>query len=275
MTANARLLCPLAVALLTAGLIASSPVGAEIAQKHGVRVSLAGSLTPKRLPRRGTAPVSFSVAGRIGSTGEARPPQLRTLRIEINRHGKLSARGLRLCRLGRIDPSTTREAKRACAAALVGTGSFSADVKLPEQSPFPSRGKVLAFNGRYRGHPAILAHIYGVDPVPTSYVLPFVIHNRRGTFGTVLEGLVAPSHRRLGLRHRHLDRARPQLPLPWPASQLPQGRLPRSERLRPRRLPSDASQLRLRQRPLGDQHGDPHLPGQGIAAGPTGLARSA
>jgi len=188
MTANARRLTrPLVATLIVAGIVSTSPAGAEVAQKRGVRVSLNGSLTPKRLPRRGTAPVSVSVAGRIGAVGDGGPPQLRTLTIEINRHGKLSSRGLRLCRLGRIDPSTTREAKRACAASLVGTGRFSADVKLPEQSPFPSRGQVLAFNGRFRGHPAILAHIYGVDPVPTSYVLPFVIHNRRGTFGTVLE----------------------------------------------------------------------------------------
>ena len=75
----------------------------------------------------------------------------------------------------------------ACAPALVGKGTFSANVRLPEQSPFPSNGKVLAFNGKLNGRPAILAHIYGTDPLPTSYVLPFIIKASGGTFGTILE----------------------------------------------------------------------------------------
>jgi hypothetical protein len=76
--------------------------------------------------------------------------------------------------------STTAEAISACRSSLVGTGTFSANVKLPEQSPFPSEGKVLAFNGRFKGRPAILAHIYGTRPVPTSYVLPFTISRGKG-----------------------------------------------------------------------------------------------
>ena len=70
---------------------------------------------------------------------------------------------------------------------MIGEGHFSADVRLPEQSPFPSQGKLLAFNARYQGAPAIFAHIYGTEPAPTSYVLPFLITHTRGTYGTVLE----------------------------------------------------------------------------------------
>jgi hypothetical protein len=60
-------------------------------------------------------------------------------------------------------------------------------VKLPEQSPFPSEGKLLAFNGMIGGKPAIFGHIYGTKPLPTSFVLPFRIKQQEGTFGTVLE----------------------------------------------------------------------------------------
>jgi hypothetical protein len=45
---------------------------------------------------------------------------------------------------------------------------------------------MLAFNGTYDGRPAILAHVYGTAPVPTSVTLPFVISRVRGTFATVL-----------------------------------------------------------------------------------------
>jgi hypothetical protein len=45
----------------------------------------------------------------------------------------------------------------------------------------------LAFNGKLRGRPALFAHIYGTEPVPTSYVLPFEIAKKtKGTYGTTL-----------------------------------------------------------------------------------------
>ena len=69
----------------------------------------------------------------------------------------------------------------------MGSGSFRANVRIPEQSPFPSKGKVLAFNGRLQGQKVLLAHIYGDNPLPTSYVLPFFIHRSAGLFGAVLE----------------------------------------------------------------------------------------
>ncbi|HXQ89323.1 MAG TPA: hypothetical protein VN733_06745 [Solirubrobacterales bacterium] len=159
----------------------------EVTQKDGVRVTVNGKLAPAKLPRKGTAPVAVSFSGRIRPASSSTLPQLTRLTIAINSHGRLSTLGLPRCRLGHIDPSTTAEALAACRPSLVGDGRFSADVRLPEQSPFPSQGKVLAFNGRYQGRPAVFAHIYGTAPVPTSYVLPFLINHSRGTYGTVLE----------------------------------------------------------------------------------------
>jgi hypothetical protein len=160
---------------------------AEVAQKGSVRVSVQGSLSPTKLPRSGTAPVAISFAGRIRSTSPGDPPQLQKISVALNSHGHLRTDGLSRCRIGHISPSTTSEALAACRASLVGEGHFSANVKLPEQSPFPSAGKILAFNGRLGGRPAVFAHIYGTEPVPTSYVLPFLIKGVNGTYGTVLE----------------------------------------------------------------------------------------
>jgi DNA-binding beta-propeller fold protein YncE len=156
-------------------------------QRGPVRVKFDGKLTPHALPRHGVAPVGIAVDTRISGTRGGTPPQLRRIAIEINRNGHLSAKGLPVCEEREIQPSTTAGARAACGGALVGEGHFAANVKLPEQSPFPSSGKVLAFNGRLHGKPAILAHIYGTQPAPTSYVLPFSIRESRGTYGTVLE----------------------------------------------------------------------------------------
>lgn len=176
----------LATALLGLLVLLPALASGEVEERQGVRVSVHGSIVPSRLPRNGTAPVAVSFAGAIGAKSPEGPPQLTELSIAINRHGRLDTRGLPRCRLGHISPSTTREAIAACRSSLIGEGSFSANVKLPEQSPFPSKGKVLAFNGRLRGHPAVFAHIYGTHPVPTSIVLPFSIKTTKGTYGTVL-----------------------------------------------------------------------------------------
>jgi hypothetical protein len=88
--------------------------------------------------------------------------------------------------MAEIQPATTQAALAACRGSLVGQGSFSAKVLLPEQAPFPSDGKVYAFNGRWHGRPAIFAHVYGTEPLPVSYTLPFELVPQHGTFGTVL-----------------------------------------------------------------------------------------
>jgi hypothetical protein len=81
----------------------------------------------------------------------------------------------------------------ACKGSLVGEGTFSATVALSKATTFPSEGKMFAFNGTYKGKPAILAHVYGTEPVPTSFTLPFVIGHSKGTFGTTLTATIPPA----------------------------------------------------------------------------------
>jgi DNA-binding beta-propeller fold protein YncE len=156
-------------------------------RRGGVQVNFDGKLTPHALPRHGMGPVGIVVDAKIAATGGDDPPQLRRIAIAINRNGQFSSQGLPVCRLDQIQPSTTEGALAACGDSLVGEGRFSANVKLPQQSPFPSSGKVLAFNGRVNGKPAILAHIYGTQPAPTSTVLSFLLRPAHGTYGTILE----------------------------------------------------------------------------------------
>jgi hypothetical protein len=160
---------------------------AEVEQEGTLRVSFNGKIAPHQLPRLGAAPVTVSLSGDISTTDGSTPPQLRTITMAINRHGRLDATGLPICHLHQIQPASTAEAREACPRSLVGSGFFEANVALPEQSPFPSSGKVLAFNGTLHGKPVIFAHIYGPEPLPTSFTLPFVIGRRAsGTYSTVL-----------------------------------------------------------------------------------------
>jgi hypothetical protein len=174
--------------------VARPTARAEVIQKGGIRVSFAGDLTPTRLPRHATAPVRVSVAAKIVASAGGPPPQLRRIEIAINRHGRLDSTGLPVCRLRDIQPTTNADALAACGPSLVGEGRFSAQVDINGQAPYPSQGRLLAFNGTYEGSPAILAHVYGSRPVPTSYTLAFLIKPGKGAFGTVLEAdLVEPT----------------------------------------------------------------------------------
>lgn len=174
----------LTTALLALGL--ATLAQAEIKQQGDLRISFDGELTPHALPRTGSAPVKVAVGAKIAATNGATPPQLRRISIAINRNGHFTPAGLPICSLKEIQPSTTADALKACRRSLVGEGSFSAKVLLPQQAPFPSQGKVFAFNGTFNGAPAVLAHVYGTNPVPTSYTIPFAISPTKGTYGTVL-----------------------------------------------------------------------------------------
>jgi hypothetical protein len=165
--------------------------GAEVVQKGDVRVSFDGRLTPKALPRTGAAPVKVEVGAKVDALKESDPPRLRRISIAINSAGKFSPEELPVCTMRDIQPSTTQNALKACGHSLVGVGRFAAKVLIPQQASFPAGGKLYAFNGRYGGHPAILAHVYGTEPVPTSFTLPFVMTTHKGELGTVLTAAVA------------------------------------------------------------------------------------
>jgi hypothetical protein len=179
-----------AAVLLTA-LGLASLARAEVVQRGNVRVSFEGKLTPKALPRTGRIPVHVGLGAQIKALNPASPPQLQSISIAINSAGHLAPGAVPTCTVQDIQPSTTANALKACRSSLVGTGSFAAKVLLPEQTSFPADGKLYAFNGIYEGHPAILAHVYGEDPVPTSFTLPFVLTERKGELGTVLTASLA------------------------------------------------------------------------------------
>jgi hypothetical protein len=159
---------------------------AETVQQGNLRVSFKGHMSPHALPRTSLAPVKLSVSGKVTSPGD-KPPPLRRMKIAINRHGVIDTSRLPVCRIDEIQPATNGDALAACGPSLVGEGTFTADAQFEGQSGGTSRGKLYAFNGRFNGHPAILAHVYGSLPGLTSYTMPFTISRTKGTFGIVLK----------------------------------------------------------------------------------------
>lgn len=177
----------LAVGAVALTALFSSLASAEVSQKDGVRVTVDGGLSPTKLPRKGQVPVAVSVRGNVAATKQGSLPQLKAIQIAINQAGTLNVKGIPHCRINKINPSTTQQALAMCRSSLIGEGDFSANVVLPEQSPFPSKGRLLAFNGTIGRKPAVFAHVYGTEPLSTSYVFAFKVKKTKGTFGTVLE----------------------------------------------------------------------------------------
>jgi hypothetical protein len=181
---RARLAVVLALTTLAAG---ASLATAAITQKGILRIAVQGNLKPKKLPRVGAAPISVTVGGNISTTDESLPPQLKTLRIELNRNGHLEYLGLPTCPYSKIQPASTSRALAGCRSSLVGKGSFSAEITLAGQEPYPIQGRLVLFNGERNRKPVLYGHIYSPKPFATSFVIVFGLSQHgKGTYGTVL-----------------------------------------------------------------------------------------
>ena len=184
---RARKTAVLAIAAALLALVATA-AQAELTEQGDLFVRFRGGIAPNALPRTQLAPIAVSVAGTVKTLSGQRPPALRQIRIELNRSGRLDPTGLPVCHYNQLLAASPRQALGACRDALVGGGAYLAKTAFPEQETFPSQGHILAFNGVYEGHSAILAHIYGGDPVPITRIIVFHIHRTGGTFGTILTG---------------------------------------------------------------------------------------
>jgi len=169
-------------------LAAAGIASAESGQDGNTIVHFKGGISPHALPRSGMAPVSVGIDSSFeAADGSDPPPQLRTISIEINRHGKIFDRGLPSCHVHEIQPATIGAARRICGGAIVGSGRVGARVDLENQPPFNFSGPLLVFKApRSSKGRRLIAQVYGNRP-PSAFVLPFrVIHKAGGEYGTVI-----------------------------------------------------------------------------------------
>lgn len=180
----------LAVALaLTAivGVVGLGAAAAAVIQREGLRITVLSQILPYKLPRTGTDPIAVFIAGRIGTPSGEVPPQLQRMTVKVNRHGLLQSTGLPTCRLAELQATSTETALSHCSDALIGSGRFWATIVLPDQRPYPTRGRLLVFNGRNSEGRVLYAHIYTRNPFGTSFVITFAIRSiDDGPYGTQL-----------------------------------------------------------------------------------------
>ena len=168
-------------------LLGGAGAWAAVVQQQGLRITVLSQILPYKLPRTATAPIAVFISGHVGTPDGSTPPQLERMSVKVNRHGLLQSVGLPRCTLPEIEALSSERALGNCGEALIGSGRFWATIVLPDQRPYPTRGRLLVFNGSKGGRPALFAHIYTTNPFATSFVIVFAIERiDEGPYGTEL-----------------------------------------------------------------------------------------
>jgi hypothetical protein len=179
--------------LLAALALFVGTAGAERVQSGHLIASLNGGISPRKLPRHGRAPVAVHLAGRVVTADHSPLPRVNWIRLELAWRGVLDTRGLEVCPRSRLEGTKTRQAVAGCRGAKVGEGRLFATVFLPGEPGLGVAAHLTAFNGRTKaGRHEVLVHAYSSDP-PISFVIPFSVHHKSGTFRTVLVALIRRS----------------------------------------------------------------------------------
>lgn len=182
-----RAAIPLLIAIVSLAFGAASQ--AEVEQRENLRVSFDADFAPHALPRTEPAPIEVEIEGKIATTDGSHPPSLRWLELEIHRNGVLSGTGLPVCPSRSLQSTDTQSALARCRPALVGRGSFRADVDLGQG--VVAEGKILAFHSRRAGKESLTLHLFAAVPVRFTLVVPLTIGQRKQSqFGTLLRARI-------------------------------------------------------------------------------------
>jgi hypothetical protein len=176
-----RVLAFLAVLGACAALAATAGASALV-ETSEVRFVADASFSPRDLPKKTFAPVSFSGQIKIGRPGGGEPLAIESMVLDFDRDGRLDVAGLPQCAPEQIDDLGVAAARRVCKSAQVGTGELEALVALPS-GPTPTSSPLTLFNGpRVEGHPTVVVHAQTTVPTTETYAFVVPILKRRGGF---------------------------------------------------------------------------------------------
>jgi hypothetical protein len=163
-------------ALIAVGVLAL--VGAGLASAltlHAGNLIVEGDGTffPKALPKDHVAPIRVSMHGRVRTVDGSRPSPVREIVLEVDRHSLVETRGLPFCTRAKLIATNTKQARRNCPDAIIGTGFGTGVVELPEQQPVEESSAITIFNGPSKdGNPTAFGHAHINYPAPTTIIAP-------------------------------------------------------------------------------------------------------
>jgi hypothetical protein len=178
------------VAVMALGLLAIA--GTAVASSFKTHVQLGnlvldaeGGFAPTALPKFVNAPIVTHGGGKLSTVSGELPPILDRFILEFDKHGALDTTGLPACTKGKLIATDVKTARKSCGGAIVGEGSGTAVVKLPEQGPIRVSSPITLFNGPKKGADnTIIAHAHIDYPGPTTFIVPIVIEKiHKGVYG--------------------------------------------------------------------------------------------
>lgn len=148
-------------------------------------VSSTVDVQPRQLPAKGNAPITLSSITRVKAKGGTTPPTLGVIDFLIDKHGVVNNKAFPVCPPGKLEGTTTAQARKRCAGALVGKGTGKALVTMPGRDPFEISSAVSLFNAPPTGgEPTLIAHAYETVPSPQALLVPIVIERvAKGRYG--------------------------------------------------------------------------------------------
>lgn len=141
------------------------------------------SVAPKRLPSHQLAPAALKFSTEV-STGGEQPPPLREIRILIDRHITIDAKGLPVCHPSRVY-GTGLSLEKVCRAAIIGRGRAHFEIALPGGNSISAPSRLTAYNTAMEGgHPSLLMAGELEKPTPVSFDIEVSLKRTdKGSFG--------------------------------------------------------------------------------------------
>ncbi len=166
-------------------LMGGAAMAVVVLRAGPLEVTTEGGFTPTTLSKTKPTPLTFWGEGSIGTTDGSLPPILETLTLWFDKHGEVVTKGLPICTKGKLEATTTAQARKACGSSIIGEGSGTAVIAFPEQPPFKASSPITLFNAApHDGNPTLLAHAYLSVPAPTTYIVPVEIQKvNNGPYG--------------------------------------------------------------------------------------------
>ncbi len=186
------LMLTMAIAALIAVSVAGIATGANkpvTVEAGNLVFTFNGGFSPSKLPKKKLAPITLTASGKISTKDGTHPPALKETVVETDKNGAINVKGLPKCTSGQLQSRDTAAAEKVCKKAIIGTGTTTAEIAFPEQTPFDVDSKLLVINGGFSGGTTTLyIHAYFSKPTPGAIVTTLKIkkvHNGRYGLKTV------------------------------------------------------------------------------------------
>ena len=182
-----RLVLTLALGAVVALVVGGIAVAAKptVVQVGNLKLTFNGGFTPTALPKSKLTSINLNVSGKIQTTDGKHPPALKEFILEADKNSGVSAKGVAICKQGKLEATTTASAEKACKTAIIGKGTTSVEVEFAEQAPIPIKSKLLLFNGGIKGgKTTIFIHAFLTNPIAAAVVTTVKIQkHKNGRYG--------------------------------------------------------------------------------------------